>query len=71
MQLDGFTEVRRDYDPADIERLAGSFRIRHTLAEMGAARLRHLLNNEPFLPTLGALIGNRPDTETGPDTSAR
>jgi len=59
MQLDGFTEVRRDYDPADIERLAGSFRIRHTLAEMGAARLRHLLNNEPFLPTLGALTGNQ------------
>jgi len=59
MQLDGFTEIRRDYDPADVERLAGSFRIRHTLAEMGAARLRHLPNNEPFLPTLGALTGNQ------------
>src|SRR5689334_25349742 len=59
MQLDGFTEVRRDYGPADVERLAGSFRIRHTLAEMGAARLRHLLNNEPFVPTLGALTGNQ------------
>ena len=51
--------IRRDYTPADVERLAGSFRIRHTLAEMGAARLRHLLNTEAFVPTLGALTGNQ------------
>ena len=31
-----FAGIRRDYTPADVERLAGSFRIRHTLAEMGA-----------------------------------
>ncbi|MBV9201246.1 MAG: isocitrate lyase [Alphaproteobacteria bacterium] len=59
MQLDGITDVRRDYGPSDVERLAGSFRIRHTLAEIGAARLRHLLHNEPFVPTLGALTGNQ------------
>ena len=52
-------DIRRDYSPADGERLAGSFRIRHTLAEIGAARLRHLLRTEPFLPTLGALTGNQ------------
>ena len=51
--------IRRDYTPADVEKLAGSFRIRHTLAEMGAARLRHLLATEPFVPTLGALTGNQ------------
>src|SRR5690242_15366608 len=51
--------IRRDYGPADVERLAGSFRIRHTLAEMGAARLRHLLSTEPFVPTLGCLTGNQ------------
>ncbi|MBV8133443.1 MAG: isocitrate lyase [Alphaproteobacteria bacterium] len=51
--------IRRDYRPADVERLAGSFRIRHTLAEMGAARLRHLLKTEPFVATLGALTGNQ------------
>ena len=55
MQPDGSSAIRRDYAPADVERLAGSFRIRHTLAEMGAARLRHLLETEPFVPTLGAL----------------
>src|SRR5271166_6853833 len=54
-----FAGIRRDYHPADVERLAGSFRIRHTLAEMGAARLRHLLQTEPFVPTLGALTGNQ------------
>ena len=54
-----FAGVRRDYTEADVERLAGSFRIRHTLAEMGAARLWHLLKTEPFVPTLGALTGNQ------------
>jgi isocitrate lyase len=51
--------IRRDYSSTDVERLAGSFQIRHTLAEMGAARLRHLLNTEPFVATLGALTGNQ------------
>ncbi len=52
-----FDGIRRDYTPADVERLAGSFRIRHTLAEMGARRLWHLLRTEPFVATLGALTG--------------
>jgi isocitrate lyase len=43
----------------DVKRLAGSFRIRHTLAERGAARLWHLLKTEPFVATLGALTGNQ------------
>jgi isocitrate lyase len=59
MQPERISDVRRDYSPADVERLAGSFRIRYTLAEMGAHRLRHLLRTEPFLPTLGALTGNQ------------
>jgi isocitrate lyase len=54
-----FAGIRRDYTPADVARLAGSFRIRHTLAEMGAERLWHLLRTEPFVPTLGALTGNQ------------
>src|SRR5499427_10951570 len=59
MQPERISDLLRDYSPADVERLAGSFRIRHTLAEIGAARLRHLLRTEPFLPTLGALTGNQ------------
>ena len=32
-----FSGIWRDYGPVDVERLSGSFQIRHTLAEMGAA----------------------------------
>jgi isocitrate lyase len=59
MQGNETGNIRRDYGPAQVERLAGSFRVRHTVAEMGAARLRRLLATEPFLPTLGALTGNQ------------
>src|SRR6202166_3125493 len=54
-----FAGIRRDYTPEDVERLSGSFRIRHTLAEMGATRLWHLLHTEPYVNTLGALTGNQ------------
>jgi isocitrate/methylisocitrate lyase len=59
MQRSEVAGIRRDYSAAEVERLAGSFRVRHTLAEMGASRLRRLLATEPFLPTLGALTGNQ------------
>jgi isocitrate lyase len=59
MQSNGTAEIRRDYSPAQVERLAGSFRVDHTVAAMGAARLRHLLATEPYVPTLGALTGNQ------------
>ena len=54
-----FVGIRRDYAQADVARLAGSFRVRHTLAEMGARRLWQLLCERPFVPTLGALTGNQ------------
>jgi isocitrate lyase len=56
---DRFAGIRRDFTPADVEKLSGSFRVRHTLAEMGAQRLWHLLHTEPFVNTLGALTGNQ------------
>lgn len=52
-----FDGIRRDYTPADVARLAGSFRVQHTLADMGARRLWQLLKAEPFVNTLGALTG--------------
>lgn len=52
-----FAGIRRDYTPADVARLAGSFRVRHTIAENGARRLWQLLKSEPYVPTLGALTG--------------
>ena len=57
MTPDRFAGIVRDYTAADVERLAGSFRIRHTLAEMGARRLWHLLKTEPYVNTLGAMTG--------------
>ena len=54
-----FNGIRRDYTEADVARLSGSFRIRHTLAELGAARLWHVLKTEPYVNTLGALTGNQ------------
>ena len=50
---------KRDYTAADVEKLRGSFQMEYTLARMGAARLRHLLANRPFVRTLGALTGNQ------------
>jgi isocitrate lyase len=50
--------ILRPYGRADVERLRGSFKIRHTLAELGAARLRELLATRPFVPALGAMTGN-------------
>ena len=52
-----FDGIRRDYTPADVARLSGSFRVQHTLADMGARRLWQLRHTEPFVPTLGALTG--------------
>ena len=54
-----FKGITRVYTKADVERLRGSIVIRHTLAEIGARRLWHLLNHEPFVPALGALTGNQ------------
>ncbi|RLK45486.1 isocitrate lyase [Cupriavidus plantarum] len=51
--------VSRNYTAEDVIRLRGSIQIEHTLARRGAEKLWHLLNNEPFVNTLGALTGNQ------------
>jgi isocitrate lyase len=42
-----------------VERLRGSVRIQHTLAERGANKLWQLLHSEEYVPALGALSGNQ------------
>src|SRR6266498_1709912 len=54
-----FRGIVRPYAQADVERLRGSVLIRHTLAELGARKLWHLLNNEAYVAALGALTGNQ------------
>jgi isocitrate lyase len=56
---DRFAGIRRDYTPADVERLCGSVRIAHTLAERGAQRLWQLLHEPTHAAALGALTGNQ------------
>ncbi|NBC86117.1 MAG: isocitrate lyase [Bacteroidetes bacterium] len=51
--------IERPYSAADVVRLRGSFQVKHTLAEMGAARLWHLLHDEDYVNALGALTGNQ------------
>ena len=48
---------KRNYTQADVQKLQGSLQIEHTLARRGAAKLRELLANEPYVNTLGAYNG--------------
>jgi isocitrate lyase len=51
--------VTRPYAPADVDRLRGSVHIEHTLARLGAERLRMLLADRGWVPALGALTGGQ------------
>ena len=51
--------IRRNYQPAQVERLRGTVRIEHTLARLGAERLWELLHSRPYLHALGALSGQQ------------
>jgi isocitrate lyase len=54
-----WTGIVRPYGQQDVERLRGSVRIQHTLAELGSDRLWHLLQTEERVAALGALTGNQ------------
>ena len=49
----------RPYSAEDVVRLRGSIRIEHTLAKHGAEKLWKMVNEEPFVNSLGALTGNQ------------
>jgi isocitrate lyase len=51
--------VERPYSIEDVERLRGSVRVEHTLARLGAERLRSLLETEEWVRALGALTGGQ------------
>ena len=57
---DRFAGIRRDYTPADVERLAGSLpRPPHAGRDGRARGCGICCKTEPFVPTLGALTGNQ------------
>jgi isocitrate lyase len=51
--------ILRPYTREHVERLRGTVHVEHTLARLGAERLRTLLHSEPYVPTLGALTGGQ------------
>lgn len=51
--------VKRPYTAEQVLKLAGSVRIDHTLARLGATRLWNLLHDESCVTALGALTGNQ------------
>ena len=51
--------ITRGYAAEDVVRLRGSIHIEHTLAQRGAEKLWRLVNEEPFVNSLGAMSGNQ------------
>src|SRR4051812_2166408 len=51
--------VERPYGPEAVEKLRGSVQVEHTLARLGAERLRRLLEDRPYVGALGASTGNQ------------
>ena len=56
---DRWAGIERPYSAADVERLRGTVRVRHTLAELGAVRLWDLLRTRDRVTALGAVTGNQ------------
>ena len=52
-------EVTRPYSTTDVARLRGSVTVEHSLARLGAERLRALLALEEWVPALGAVTGGQ------------
>ena len=51
--------VNRPYGAEDVNKLQGSLKVEYTLARVGAERLWNLMQENPYVHTLGALTGNQ------------
>ncbi|MCA3179145.1 MAG: isocitrate lyase [Burkholderiaceae bacterium] len=51
--------IKRGYTAEDVVKLRGSLQVEHTLAKRGSEKLWRLINEEPFVNSLGALTGNQ------------
>jgi isocitrate lyase len=54
-----FDGLKRPYSPEDVKKLRGSFPIAYTLAERSANKLWKLLQERPYVHSLGAVTGNQ------------
>jgi isocitrate lyase len=50
---------KRNYTFDTVKKLQGSIRVDHTLARLGAVKLRNILAEEPYINTLGAYNGQQ------------
>ena len=51
--------ITRPYTPEEVLALRGTLNVEYTFATAGAKRLWYLLQNEDYIPALGALTGNQ------------
>jgi isocitrate lyase len=54
-----YDTIKRPYSPEDVKRLRGSFPIAYTLAERSANKLWKLMQERPYVHSLGAVTGNQ------------
>ena len=54
-----FSDIERDYNLDEVNALAGSVRLEHSLASLGANRLWESLSRETYVNALGAVTGNQ------------
>lgn len=51
--------IKRDYSPAEVLKLRGSYKVEHSIARLGSENLWRLLHEENYINALGALTGNQ------------
>ena len=54
-----WTGITRPYSIDQVNKIRGSLKIQHTLAERGAKKLWNYFQTEPYVNALGALTGNQ------------
>lgn len=59
MNDDRFRGITRNYTTDDVNRLMGTLRIQHTLADVGSRKLWKMMHEQPYVHALGALTGNQ------------
>ncbi len=56
--MDRFQGILRPYSSDDVKRLQGTFGIEYTISKLRSQKFWNLLNNQPYINTLGSLSGN-------------
>jgi len=59
MQHNRFSGVVRNFTQQDVDRLRGTLKIQHTIAEVGANKLWQMMEKQPYVHALGAMTGNQ------------